>query len=168
MKPGTDFAINAVLGAIIVAAFVGFVTWVNSQRDEPLIEDDLAAEHGQDVWDDRAHVDVAVHDVARDYLTAAAEQDWPRVHQLTARDHRPHDRQAWLDGRPSGFTDKCAGDPAGRPAIDVVTLSAGPDRYLVEATVWVQSNQGLTCRYEVLRDAGQWRVGTNVPRAATS
>jgi hypothetical protein len=142
--------------AAVVGCAVGLAAILTLGPSGPA---DLAAAQAPPADPDRQ-----LHDVIRDYLQAASEQDWERVHDLTADHERPSNRSAWLAGRTEGFTDKCAGDPSGRPHIDVTTLQWSEVRAIVEATVWVESNQGLTCRYELVREGDRWRVGTNVRR----
>jgi len=106
------------------------------------------------------------HEVLEDYLRAMVDNDWTHVYDMATDDARPNDRTMWTQR--DTFVHKCTGEPNRRPVIDLLTLDHGDGTLIVEATVWVQSDQGVTCHWPVHDTPTGWRVGSYLTRASDS
>lgn len=115
--------------------------------------------------------EAAAHDVLDDRLRAMVEDDWERVHELTAAEARPNDRARWLEQRSdadSTFEHKCLGEPTSRPEVTLETIDHTAGTVVVESQLWEQSDMARLCRWRVTEEAGTWRVGDLVAREAAS
>jgi hypothetical protein len=109
--------------------------------------------------------EAAAQGVLTEYLHATASGDWDHVYELTTADARPAERTQWVQRRRErGFVHKCVGETTGRPAIELETLTHDQGSALIQAILWVQSDQGRVCRWRLTADPdGQWRVAALVP-----